>query len=444
MPIGDDSALYKRQNIDELLTTHANAIVELRTAVQDLLPAAPVDGVAFDDIFLLRYILSFKQVDKATPPCRETLEWRVKNKDILHRLTSTGIDGIPNASTFLKFQTVGDISTTFQGWTTYVVRTAHSDLPSLMGAMSVQEVSDYLTYSKELQWREVDRLTRATGVLVKNISVIDLNGFSFFGADRRFFKALGDSSKVSAVVFPQLLGATICVNAPSFIQLLISSFGSLMPKSATDKQRFCKVKNTVTENASKCPFLNMFGGQDSEGKTCPIKGLPDFLGGVEPCPAVLVPVADRTDRMNKATISARSSKVVEIHVNEDTMMGMTFPCRIKWEVLVAGYGVGVGATMKLGGGGSNKESKDSKESKEKGEEVLPTRKIKADEGLVTGTFDVKNAGTLVITFDNSYSLLRSKTIQYRFDVDSDTVPVGVGSAMGGEGETKASDVTVAL
>ena len=72
------------------------------------------------------------------------------------------------------------------------------------------------------------------------------------------------------------------------------------------------------------------------------------------------------------------------------------------------------------------------------------RKIKADEGLVTGTFDVKNAGTLVITFDNSYSLLRSKTIQYRFDVDSDTVPVRMGSTTEGEGETKASEVTVAL
>ena len=426
MPIGDDSALYKREKIADLLAEHSDEVEKLRDSVKEMLPSEPVDGVAFDNIFLLRYILSFKTAEQAVKPCRETLEWRVQNADILHRLTSEGIDGIPNASTFLKFQTVGDITTKFQGWTTYVVRTAHSDLPSLMGAMSIQEVSDYLTFSKELQWRECDILTRETGILVKNISIIDMNGFSFFGADRRFFKALGNSSKLSANVFPQLLGATICVNAPSFIHLLINSFGSLMPKSATDKQRFCKVKNTITEEASKCPFLNMFGGQDSNGKTCPIKGLPDFLGGVEPCPADLIPVADREDRMSKDIISARSSKIVEIQINDNTMMGMSFPCRVKWEVLIAGYGLGVGATMSVG------------ETKEE-EEVLPMRKIKADEGLVSGTFDVKSAGTLKITFDNTYSILRSKTIQYRFDVDADAVPISNDG-----NETKASDVQVAL
>jgi hypothetical protein len=52
---------------------------------------------------------------------------------------------------------------------------------------------------------------------------------------------------------------------------------------------------------------------------------------------------------------------------------------------------------------------------------------------------VKSAGTLKITFDNTYSILRSKTIQYRFDVDADAVPISNDG-----NETKASDVQVAL
>ena len=430
MPLGDDSALYKREQVEDLLAKHMDAITELREAVAEELPKEPVDGIAFDDIFLLRYILSYKTAAKAEGPCRETLEWRRENADVLSRLKT--IHDIPNASTFLKFQTVGDIDAKFAGWTTFVVRTAHSDLTACMNALSVQEVSEYLTFSKELQWRECDRLTRETGVLVKNISIIDMNGFSLFGADRRFFAALGDSSKKSAIVFPQLLGATICVNAPSFIQLIVKAFSPFMPQSALDKQRFCKVKNTNTEPASGCPFLNMFGGRDDSGKTCPVDGLPDFLGGELPCPAVLVPVAERVDRMKKATIGARSNKTIEVKVDDNAVMGMKFPISIKYEVLVAAYGIGVEAKMVTS-------SSDDTGSDKKEQVVMPARKIKAEEGLVQGVFQVEKPGTLKFEFDNTYSILRSKSIQYRVEISTD------GSEGGEEGaEAKASDVEFSL
>ena len=431
MPLADDSALYKREKVEDLLASHADALVSLRAAVGDKLPDGPEagTGVQFDDIFLLRYLLSHKgDVAKATEPLLETLKWREDNAETLASLKT--IHDIPNASTFLRFQTVGDIGTTFAGWTTFVVRTAHSDLTSLMNAMSVQEVSDYLTFSKELQWRDCDKRTRETGMLVKNISVIDMQAFSLFGADRRFFAALGDSSKKSAIVYPQLLGATICVNAPSFIQLIIKAFSPFMPQSALDKQRFCKVKDTRKEAASGCPFLNMFGGQDDAGKTCPVAGLPDFLGGVEPCPAVLVPVADRSDRMKKSTVGARSNKVVEVTIDDNAVMGMAFPIRVKYEVLVAAYGIGVEAKMITAGGGADDD---------KGEVVLKSRKIKADEGLVEAHFEVHRPGTLRFEFDNTYSMLRSKSVQYRVEIVTEPAEeeeVG--------GEAKAADVEFTL
>ena len=150
MPVGDDSALYSRENIEDLLAKHIEAVGELRAAVIDILPTASVDGVAYDDIFLLRFILSYKNSKAATSPCRETLQWRIEHADILHKLTAGGKDAIPHNDTFMKFQTVGDISAEFAGWTTYVVRTAHSDRPALMSALTVEQVSDYLHYSKEL------------------------------------------------------------------------------------------------------------------------------------------------------------------------------------------------------------------------------------------------------------------------------------------------------
>ena len=35
MPVGDDSAIYKRENIEDLLATHTDAIASLREAVAD-------------------------------------------------------------------------------------------------------------------------------------------------------------------------------------------------------------------------------------------------------------------------------------------------------------------------------------------------------------------------------------------------------------------------
>ena len=273
MPLADDSALYKREKLEDLLALHADAVVSLRAAVGDKLPEGPEagSGVQFDDVFLLRYLLSHKgDAAKATAPLLETLQWRKDNAETLASLKT--IHDIPNAATFLRFQTVGDIGATFSGWTTFVVRTAHSDLTSLMNAMSVQEVSEYLTFSKELQWRDCDKKTRETGMLVKNISVIDMQGFSLFGADRRFFAALGDSSKKSAIVYPQLLGATICVNAPSFIQLIIKAFSPFMPQSALDKQRFCKVKDTRKEPPRGARSSTCLAGKTRRARRVPSPG----------------------------------------------------------------------------------------------------------------------------------------------------------------------------
>ena len=414
------SALYDRVPVDALLTEHGEAVGALRGLIGDALPSAQVDGVEFDDIFLLRYILSHKTAARAVTALRETLVWRAKHADILAAVNAEGKPAIPNYATFIKFQTVGDVDATFGGWPTFVVRTAHSDLPSLMNALSVDEVADCLTFAKELQWRECDRLTRDTGILTKSISCIDMNAFSFFGADRRFFQALGASSKTSAIVYPQLLGATAAVNIPSFLHIIMGTFGRLMPQSAIDKQRFCGARNTETEDPSKCPFLRMFGGADggalAEGAPLPRHpGLPAFLGGAEECPAYLQPVKERANRMVKVTVGARSSKTVDIPFTAELMMGVPFPATVKYEILVAGFGVGVGATMNTATPG--------------GEPCIAPRKMKADEGLIEGTFTVDRPGTLRVEFDNTYSFLRSKTAQYHFEIDTgDSVVAGGGAA----------------
>ena len=45
-------------------------------------------------------------------------------------------------------------------------------------------------------------------------------------------------------------------------------------------------------------------------------------------------------------------------------------------------------------------------------ELFSSRKVNASEGTLTGNWVAPLPGTLVIKFDNSYSMMRSKTIRY--------------------------------
>jgi len=63
-------------------------------------------------------------------------------------------------------------------------------------------------------------------------------------------------------------------------------------------------------------------------------------------------------------------------------------------VLVEDYGVGMSAMLLPEGGGEPIS-------------VMAMEKIKSESGLASGSFALPKKGTLVVTFDNSYSLLRS-------------------------------------
>mmetsp|Transcript_16449 Transcript_16449/g.26390 ORF Transcript_16449/g.26390 Transcript_16449/m.26390 type:complete len:84 (+) Transcript_16449:132-383(+) len=66
-------------------------------------------------------------------------------------------------------------------------------------------------------------------------------------------------------------------------------------------------------------------------------------------------------------------------------------------------------------------------------QVMAAEKIKSDSGLASGSFPLPAKGKLVVTFDNSYSLLRSKTFNYKIDVSdgNNTKVEGLASSLGG-------------
>ena len=56
-----------------------------------------------------------------------------------------------------------------------------------------------------------DRETRTHGRIIKSLCIVDLQGFSAQNLDTRFFRILGEASKLNEKLFPQMLGKTVCL-----------------------------------------------------------------------------------------------------------------------------------------------------------------------------------------------------------------------------------------
>ena len=154
-----------RLDIDKLLVDHQTLIEELRNRTKDVLVKDPV---SFDEIFLLRYVLTHHKkggMDVAEDAVRKTIAWRTENAEILDKVVSTG--KAPHEDIFSKFNTSGYACDLGGYEPVWVVRTGHSNQRAMMSTLTIDQVGDWLHYSKEIFWRLCDQRTRKTRKLIK-------------------------------------------------------------------------------------------------------------------------------------------------------------------------------------------------------------------------------------------------------------------------------------
>ena len=103
--------------------------------------------------------------------------------------------------------------------------------------------------------------------------------------------------------------------------------------------------------------------------------------------------AANNDKFNVYTVGARSSETI------------TFDCgvpniKMDWVLSVASYGIKMRAELRT-------ESGEVIVLRKSGDE----EKIKSESGVTKGTWELEQTGKLVVTLDNTYSILRSKTVK---------------------------------
>ena len=271
--------------VADLLAEHRGAVdaakarvVAAVEALKDADVAKAASEAPVDDLWVLRFVLSAPKndVEVAVKNAVATLQWRAKHAEDLALARQGKPRYVDEMNKYSKVDFVGYLGI----HPVIVVRAGRGDTKAMMDNMTEEQVSHALMMQTERFHHMCDVKTRETGLLSKQLGVVDLEGMSLWKFDRRFPRAQGKASHESAVHYPQLLGLNTIINAPTFFSMIFSVFRVFMPQSTLDKQAFCPA-HTLKQSATTCPFLSRFSPHGADM-------FPKFLGGNAPCPASLV------------------------------------------------------------------------------------------------------------------------------------------------------------
>jgi len=245
-----------------LLVKYKQKIDQLREKTKDVLTEE------HDDIWLLRYCLSNKVDDKAEKSVRFTIEYRNNNKEWLEKAT-LGEKGAPHREIMKKYSCSCLHKEKMDGGPVLILRGGLSHAKKLMAELNKEQVAQFLLFQDELAYRRCDKLTRETGKLTKLLVINDMRGFSLLTNSKKFFDALGISTKVTENIFPQLLEKSVAVNPILIYKVLLSLASLVVSKRSLAKFTYCK-GDTSKGDITQCPFASKFLEK---------KDVPTFLGG---------------------------------------------------------------------------------------------------------------------------------------------------------------------
>ena len=254
--------------VSTLLQDNAAKISKLREIAAQY-PDAPTDS-----IFYLRYCLSEKDDKEIQTQFKANMEWRAYDgKHIcdsasaaLEAATSAGKwdntpvrDMAPHASAVNKYITPSQALTTTvnSGDLCYCIRAGAIDDVALMSEVSVEQMTDFFLYCKEVNAMVANMKSEKTDQLITVITANDLLGVKLVGGSATFRKALGAASTKASKLYPNLSGPTSLLNLPRLLSALVKLFTPLFPEEVKMRLKFARGPlKDVTEMSEISPSGN--------------------------------------------------------------------------------------------------------------------------------------------------------------------------------------------
>lgn len=171
--------------IAELIEHHRDDIDALAERVKDVMPPDRTDGVwfAYDDISLLRYILSFGSAEAAEAPLRECIRFRAlpehQARAALVRRGEALLREDERFKLMSRFQVAGPIDGAQKdGGLLIAIRAGMCDNAAVRRHLSMEEQFEVFLLFRELGYWKVDTVARRDGILAKQNLVMDMEGVS--------------------------------------------------------------------------------------------------------------------------------------------------------------------------------------------------------------------------------------------------------------------------
>jgi len=238
-----------KKDVKTLLSRNRRVIDSLASVVGD------DDNVS--ELTRLRFAMAFERAYEAKTALRDALAYRktAKGKSVVdaafNAYETAKIGGgwdnevvrnaAPHASVINKFITSKNIVTasTADGDLVYVIRASLIDDRKMMNSVTVNQLSEFFMYVKEVHNLVANQRSEQTGRLCEVIFVNDIEGVRK-APDSRFSKALSSSSSQYEKLYPSLAGPTLIVNLPFVLQAFVGLFKPLFPQSVQAKLKFVR------------------------------------------------------------------------------------------------------------------------------------------------------------------------------------------------------------
>eukprot|EP01083_Nonionella_stella_P233340 822230_1 len=249
-----------RPAVTDLIEKHGSQIKD----IGQLLQHDPLyDPNIQDDLWILRYFLSHKNVRKAADAAKATLQYRKEYKldevgDIREQWDPSYMFQHQKGSfhsCFEKDSVIHAIPDKNRGIINYII------MKGIDQKKIVQSVDDdavfyrYMRFN-EWQFQVNDEVTRRTGRLTKVLKVVDLKGMKVRHVNRAYIKRDAKLNKKLQDFYPQSLGSMLVINAPPIFESIWSMFRPFFPKRMVEKVNVVNPKKKPSDMLHFTKFVS--------------------------------------------------------------------------------------------------------------------------------------------------------------------------------------------
>lgn len=263
-----------RPAVADLIEKHRSQIKD----IAQLLQHDPLyDPTIQDDLWILRYFLSHKNVRKAADAAKATLQYRKEHKldkvgDIREKwdpklhVFQQQQDQEGFYSCFEKDSLVHHLPDKNRGFIMYII------MKGIDQTKMVEDIDDDVAFkhyirAKEWQFQVSDEVTRRTGRLTKGCKIVDLKGMKLRHVNHAYIKKDAKLNKKLQDFYPQSLGSMLIVNAPPIFDSVWSMFRPFFPRRMVEKVNVINPKKRPKDMlhfakfVSEEDFPEMYGGK---------------------------------------------------------------------------------------------------------------------------------------------------------------------------------------